>query len=213
MHIDNKLSFNHHVSNLCKRANQKLSALLRLGKFYNLAQRRLLMKSFIESQFGYSPLTWMFHDRGINHKINRVHERSLRFVYTNEALSFEELLELDKSHKIHHRNIHSLAIEMFKVIKGVSSEIMNNIFIQRNTLNVANTRSMHSNPFLIPRVNTVHYGHDSLRYFGPKIWGIIPEEIKSCESVAKFKSAIKSWIPDQCPCRLCADYLPGVGYI
>ena len=171
------------------------------------------MKSFIESQFGYSPLTWMFHNRGMNHKINKVHERSLRFVYKNEILSFEELLELDKSQKIHHRNIHSLALEMYKVKIGVASDIMNNIFIQRTNTNSAITRSMDSNEFHIPQVNTVHYGHDSLRYFGPKIWAIVPEEIKSSGNVSKFKNAIKTWVPDQCPCRICADYIAGVGYV
>ena len=63
VHIDKRLTFKYHVSNLCKRADSKLSALIRLGRFHSLEQKRLLMKSFIASQFGYSPLVWMFYDR------------------------------------------------------------------------------------------------------------------------------------------------------
>ena len=47
-------------------------------------------------------------------KINKIHERALRYVYQNEALSFEDLLKMDESVTIHHRNIQHLAIEMFK---------------------------------------------------------------------------------------------------
>ena len=45
-------------------------------------QRKLLMKSFMESQFGYFPLKWMFWGRKTNARINHVHERGLiRVVY------------------------------------------------------------------------------------------------------------------------------------
>jgi len=67
--------------------------------------------------------------------------------------------------------------------------------------------------FFLPQVNTVHYGHDSLRYFGCKIWGLVPDWIKLSPGVLQFKSAIKGWIPESCPCRLCSDYIAGVGYV
>ena len=49
------------------------------------------MKAFIESQSGYCPLTCMFHSRGVNNKINHLHERSLRSAYKNNICSFEYL--------------------------------------------------------------------------------------------------------------------------
>ena len=38
-------------------------------------QRRLLIKSLVEAQFGYCLLVWMFHAREIYRKINHIHER------------------------------------------------------------------------------------------------------------------------------------------
>ena len=76
--------------------------------------KKILMKSFFESQFEYCPLIWMFYSKGINNKINHLHERALRTIYKDNTSTFEELLEKDHSFSVQHRNIQSLAIELFK---------------------------------------------------------------------------------------------------
>ena len=86
------------------------------------------MKSFVEAQFRHCPLVWMFHGREINRKINHVHERSLLIVYRDYNSSFKDLLKKDKSVCIHHRNIQSLAVELFKVKENLSNTIMSDIF-------------------------------------------------------------------------------------
>ena len=59
-------------------------------------------------------------------RINSIHERALRLVY-KDTLSFDDLLATDNSFKIHQRNLQKLAIEIFKVKKGIAPAIMNNI--------------------------------------------------------------------------------------
>ena len=71
--IDNKLTFKNHFENICKKANQKLNVLARITKFTSPCQRIF----FIKSQFSYCPLIWMFTSKGLNKKINRIHEKSL----------------------------------------------------------------------------------------------------------------------------------------
>ena len=58
----------------------------------------------------------MFHSRTLNNKINKLHERALRIAYDNDSPSFQELLNLDNSTTVHHRNLHRLATEMYKII-------------------------------------------------------------------------------------------------
>ena len=55
--IDNKLNFNKHVTKICNKANQKLHALARIGKYLDPNKLKIIMKTFIESQFNYGPLT------------------------------------------------------------------------------------------------------------------------------------------------------------
>ena len=53
-----------------------------------------LLTTFITSQFSYCPLVWMFHSRTMNNRINTLHEKALRLVYTNKSnLSFDALLK------------------------------------------------------------------------------------------------------------------------
>ena len=73
------------------------------------------MKSFIESQFGYCRLTWMFCEGKTNTRINHVHEMALTIVCKDNSLCFDQLLQIDKSCNIHHKNIQTLAIELYKV--------------------------------------------------------------------------------------------------
>ena len=89
---------------------------------------RVVMKSFILSQFGYCPLIWMFHSRTLNNTINRSHERALRMVYQDNNLTFEELLREDGSFTIHQRNRQKLAMEMCKIKHDLSPNFMNSIF-------------------------------------------------------------------------------------
>ena len=73
-------------------------------------QCKVLDSTFFDSQFNYRPLLWMFCSRSLNHKINRLHERSLRIAYNDYTTAFEYLLAKAKTVTIHHRNLKVLAI-------------------------------------------------------------------------------------------------------
>ena len=207
--IDRDLKFDEHVNNLCKKACQKLNALVRLAPFMNVDKKRMIMKAFIESQFGYCPLVWMFHSRSLNNKINRIQERALRITHNDKSSSFQNLLEKDNSVTIHHRNIKILVTETYKLLQGLSPPLTNEIFVERN-----NNYSLRGNNLLTRRrVNSVRYGTETVSFLAPKIWDILPKDIKDSESLDIFKRKIKKWIPSECPCRLCKTYVPQVGFI
>ena len=61
--IDNNLRFEKLESNICLKASRKLSALSNAAKFVPFKKRVILFKAFIESQFKYCALVWIFHER------------------------------------------------------------------------------------------------------------------------------------------------------
>ena len=93
-----------------QKAGTKLTVLAKLSYYMNTYQRRIILEKFIESQFGYCPLPWMFSSITLNEKINHLHERALRTVYRNYHCSYKDLLKMDQSFTVHQRNIQSLAI-------------------------------------------------------------------------------------------------------
>ena len=204
--IDNRLSFDPHVSNLCSKVSQKLHALSRVSQFMPLQRRKEVMNAFILSQFGYCPLVWMLHGRKLNHRINCLHERALRIVYKDGSSTFEELLQKNGSFKIHERNIQSLAIELYKVWHKLSPKIMDLVF----PIQMSNKYSRQSN-FATRNVKSVNFGTNTLAYLAPVIWNLVPDEWKKF-SLSKFVSKVRKWKPP-CPCKLCKYYIQGVGYV
>ena len=205
--IEKKLKFQNHVSIMCKNASGKLSALTRLAKIMPFDKKRNLMNAFILSQFSYCPLVWMFCSRDLNDKINSIHKRALRLVYLDFTSSFAELLKKDNSVTIHQRNIQLVAIEMFKVAKELGPVIMRNLFVFDQNTNRDRT-------FRRPNVKTKYNGENSIRCFGPIVWDeMLPSKYKSIETLEKFKSDVKKWIPDNCSCSLCREYVHGVGIV
>ena len=103
---------------------------------------------------------------------------------------------------------------MYKVIHGLSPELMDDVFRlnQANREAVAfNTRGQ-SDFYNSNNHKSLKYGLETLRHFGPRIWELVPNSLKETDTFSNFKKGIKQWLPIQCPCRLCQSYIQGLGY-
>ena len=109
-------------------------------------------------------------------------EKALRIVCNDNISSFKDLLQGDHSLSIHHRNIHLLEIELYKTRNNISSLITSELFEQRNTL--YNLRSQ--TDFTTGPIGTANNGLKSLRYLGPKIWNIMPPDIRTSGNIEEF---------------------------
>ena len=169
--------FDQHITDQCRTASRKIHALARVIPFMNLSKRRLLMNSFFKTQFNCCPLIWMCQSRENNRKRNRLHERFLRVIYNDKQSSFNELLEKDGSVSIHERNLQVLATEMYKISNGLSTPLMKAIFpINRNPYNLRQ-----NSQFFRLWVNTVYHATESISNLRPKIWDLVPSNLKESE--------------------------------
>ena len=124
---------------------------------------RTIMNAFFSSQFAYCPLIWMFHNRTLNNRINKLQERALRLVHNDNTSSFYEFLQKDNSFTIHYRNIQKLALEMHRVKHLIAPKIMCELFNEANVpCNLCQDVSFRSY-----NVKAVLHGTET-SYLGPK---------------------------------------------
>ena len=130
--LDKNLDFKCHVENICKKAGQKLHALARVAKFMDQEKLQTVMNAFILSQFSNFPVVWMFHDRNVNNKMNKIHESALRIAFKDTSSNFEELLTKAASVTIHQRNLQLLTTEIYKTKHDLNPKFMGEIFVEKN---------------------------------------------------------------------------------
>ena len=57
----------------------------------------------------------------------------------------------------------------------------------------------HASTFLRDKVSTTSYGTESVKILGPKIWDLLPYDIKYAENLDSFQAKIKNWKLENCP--------------
>ena len=58
--IDNNLNFKSHMKRISEKNKEKINTLVRISKLTSCTQKKKLMNYFINAQFNYCPLIWMF---------------------------------------------------------------------------------------------------------------------------------------------------------
>ena len=128
----------------------------------------------------------MFHNRTLNNKISRIHERALRVVYRDKTSNFTELLQKNNAVTVHQRNLQVLPTEVYQVKMGLVPQLVKEPFLL--STHAYKLRSTYE--FKLENVKTVHYGTESLSFLGPKIWEIAPLETRTSHSLEEFKKKI-----------------------
>ena len=167
MDIDNLLTFNKHIANLCKKAASQLNVLKRLSRSMGHTERKLIMQAFILSNFNYCALIWHFCSESKNAKIEKIQERALRLVLDDHVSDYPTPLGKSATDPLKTKRIKTLATEIYKTIHSINPNYMKEIFKMYKSQNY-NFRP--HNALKVGRFNRVKYGRNSLRTLGPQIW-------------------------------------------
>ena len=188
--IDNKLNFNVCIDNICKKASKQINALKRMKYYLDKDSKKILYNSYINSNFNYCPLIWMYSGKMSFNKLEHTDKRALMFV-TNDCNSDYQLLCLNENQlSVYKKCIKFVAIQMYKVRKETAPLYIQELFETHTT-----SYDMRDNDkFSVPFFNTITYGKKSFRYYGSKLWNNLPNEIKQNGSLSTFKSGLSSWI-------------------
>ena len=93
---------------------------------------------------------------------------------------------------------------------GLSPPIMNDIL----TLDENASYNLRSGVTVTRRnIRTNKFGFETITTIGAVLWRNLPNDIKNSDSLNIFKHRTKQWTPDNCPCKICRNFIKNLGYI
>ena len=188
--LDDRLKFDGHVVDICKRASRQINALKRISRYLNEDSRILVYNTFVSSTFSYCPVSWIFCGKKNSRKLDKLQERALRFVYRDSCSSYDDLLKRGGFLSLSRHRVRHLAIEVFRCVKGLNPQYLNDLFSERSV----EYQLRDSCRLVQPKFNTVTYCYRSFRYFGAKLWNSLPRNVKDTDSLSIFKYNITRWL-------------------
>ena len=106
--IDNKLKFESHINESCKKASQKIRALCRLSSHLDYSQKKVIFNSYHRSQIQLLSSSMDVLLKNIEQHDNKLHENSIRNVLNDCSSDFIKLLENNNDTCNHHGNVQTL---------------------------------------------------------------------------------------------------------
>ena len=199
VHIDNKLTFNHHVSVLCKKVGKQINALCRMSRYLNQKSLLKVYESFIKSNFNYASSVWHLCGIGNTRRIEKLQERALRIIFKDYNSRYTNFLRDTNLPTLYLERKRKLLIMVFKIIHDLAKPLAPDFFeFITSSYDLRNT-SMLS----IPLCKTSKYGSNSVLFQGASLWNKLPNDIRECNDVESFRNTIVKWNGPVCLCGSC----------
>jgi hypothetical protein len=198
LHLDKKLNFHSHVSNLCQKAGRKVQVLCRLSRVLNDLNKKLLYNSFIECYFNYCSCIWHFCAKLDTYKIEKIQCKALKCITLEFNASYNDLLQKCNKSSLYTTRIYKCMEIIFKTKNDMYPQYFEHFFTTKT--NIYNMRT--SDILSLPLFNTITYGRNSIAYMGPYYWNMLSNNIKCADNLSVFKTNIQLW-KLKCSCGFC----------
>ena len=138
----------------------------------------------LKLNFNYCPVSWMFCGKTNLKNLEKLQERALRFLFHDATSPYETLLERGNFLSLSVYRVLCLAIEVFKCVCCNNPAYLNNLFKQSNLKYDLRDSSRLEQP----KFHTFTYSLRSFRYYGSKLWNILPHRVKNTKDMNVFKN-------------------------
>ena len=170
--IDDTLTFDSHISDICSNASRQISVLQRLAGLLDYPSRKAIYSSFISSH-----IVWFFTSRASIIKMQKNQERALGFVLKDSVSDYESLLSKSGVDSIRISSIKNMAVEIYKILHDMGPDYLSSIFLKSDV-----PYQLRDNNKLIQALKrTTPFGIKSLAYFGKHLWNLLPHHVKKTQ--------------------------------
>ena len=135
VHIDQTLSWNVHVENLCKKIASGIGALKRVRSFVPHETLRSIFMSLVQPHFDYCNSVWGCCGKTQASKLQKLQNRAARILtYSNYDANADNLIKklgwinLDSQRSIHK------AVMVYKSLNGLTPDYLSSKFVDRSSV-------------------------------------------------------------------------------
>ena len=189
--IDNKLSWNSHVNQMTKRANQTTAFLRRNLSSCSKDVKAQCYKSLVRPQLEYAATTWDPYTKTNSAKVEAVQRRAARFCFNDyrQTSSVSSMMQDLGWEQLQTRRQQNKTVMMYRMVNNLV-EIPANQYL---TPTGVSTRG-HQQRFL-PYYCSVNAYQGSFFPSAIRLWNALPASTVSAQSIDDFKVLICADIP------------------
>ena len=96
---------------------------------------------------------------------------------------------------LRNRRLQDMAVLMYKTKNNICPKYIVDLCYKIDT-----KYSLRNKDFAMPRFNTTTYGKHSIRYIGPKLWSLLPKNIRDLPSLRTVPTNYKGFCARLGPC-------------
>jgi hypothetical protein len=189
--LDNNLTFNNHISHLCKSSLYHLRSLRYIRPCLTLDMAKSVAVAIVQSRLDYCNSLFFGTSQHNIRKLQRIQNTLARIVvgYPLAASSSELLYNLHWL-PVHHRVNFKIALLTYKILTFNQPSYLASLV----NFNIAprTLRSSDQHLLYLPRTCTVTGGR-AFNLASPKVWNSLPISIRSSPSIASFKQHLKTF--------------------
>ena len=200
VHLDNKLTFQEHISEILKKVFAKIAALRRLKRLVPCSTLLPLYRCFVLSHFEYCNSLLIGNGKTLNKKLEDANHYGLRTIMNlGRNINYESILRTADMNTLEHRRIEQALIICYKCYKENGPSYLADLFEPRITLyNLRNTGlNVTQNSY------NSKFRHNSYSFVISRIWNKLPPYVETTPNLSSFRRKLKTLIFTGCQCKSC----------
>ena len=190
--LDETLSFSKHIANQCRKAMSNYYKIKCIRQFIDKETCEILVHSLIMSHLDYGNCLLYGIPNRLLQKLQRIQNFAAKLVLNIKTFraSASEARKTLHWLPIRRRIEFQILVYVFKCFHGQAPNRLSRLIIKKQPY-VSKLRSSQCKLF-VPQVKSSTQAWRSFSVCGPRLWNILPDNIRNCKTLKNFKSLLKT---------------------
>jgi len=196
LNVDSRLNFKLHTAELCKKLSQTVGVLNRLAGLVPPRVKLVIYNSLIYSRVSYGITSWGKSNITSIKRVERILSRarkSIEYSVGREGTISGDLFKFNTIYE------YFTAIKFYKVVKLGQHSYFSQLFDCLVPSHDHETRFSSGQNYMIPYLSKSKC-QKSFYFQSVTVWNRLPDDVKCCDSIVKFKKLLRKWLLERQKC-------------